>query len=80
MTKVKAGESVLILDRDVPVAELNPLSSGISGEDAYLKALVAKGLVQLGPNFGKKGKPRPIKTKKKVSLVDAVLQERREGW
>lgn len=78
LAKVRGGESVLILDRDVPVAEINPLSSSASAPNAHLQALAAKGLVRLGDaEVVKNWRPKPVKTKN--SVLDALLDERREG-
>lgn len=71
----------MILDRNVPVAEINPLNSRSVADDVRLKSLEARGIVKIGKNVGKrKWKPKPLKLKKPVSLVDAILEERREGW
>lgn len=78
--RVRHGESVLILDRNIPVARLQPLKSGSSKSDqAKLSELERRGMLKRGT-----GKlPRhffklpPLKFKK--SLVEAVLEERRES-
>lgn len=80
LKKVRHGESVLILDRNIPVARLEPLSPGSTAADeAQLlelerRALLKRGIGKLPKDFFKL--PR-LKFKK--SLVDAVLEERRES-
>jgi len=80
LKKVRQGESVLILDRNVPVARLEPLSPG-SGEadEAKLLDLERRGLLKRG--LGKLPKDfwtRPL-PKFKKSVVQAVLDERSEA-
>jgi antitoxin (DNA-binding transcriptional repressor) of toxin-antitoxin stability system len=77
--RVRAGESVLILDRDVPVARLEPV--GALDDDARLARLERAGLVRRGS-----GKlPRrileepPPALPEGVSVLEALLEERREG-
>lgn len=78
--KVRHGESVLILDRNVPVARLEPLPSGSDeAERAHWAELERRGLVRPP----KKKLPKDFWTRKlpkfKKSLVEAVLEERREA-
>lgn len=80
--KVRHGESILILDRNIPVARLEPLAPGSSdADDAKLAELERRGLLKRG-----RGKlPRDFfklpRLKFKKSLVQALLEERRkEQW
>lgn len=78
--KVRHGESVLILDRNVPVARLEPLPPGSEEEDeARLAALERRGLLKRGT--GKLSKDfftRPL-PKFKKSVIQALLEERNEA-
>jgi len=79
LDKVRAGESVLVLDRGVPVAELRAPSLS---DDERLARLVRKGVLR--PPKGKLpddffNRPMP-KLPPGVSIVDAVIAEREEGW
>lgn len=80
LKKVRAGESVLILDRNIPVARLEPLPPGSrEADEAKLLDLERRGLLKRGT--GKLPKDfwtRPL-PKFKKSLVEALLQERREA-
>ena len=42
---VKHGESILILDRDTPVARLEPIGSGAVGIRGHLASLVKRGSI-----------------------------------
>jgi prevent-host-death family protein len=80
LKKVKHGGSVLILDRNVPVARLEPLPRGSKeAEEAHWADLERRGLVRppkrkLPKDFWTR--PRP---KFKKSVVQALLEERREA-
>lgn len=76
--KVRAGESVLVLDRGLPVARLE--SPGIVPDDERVAALVRQGLARPATA------PPPVDllreelpAKRNVSLLEALLEERREG-
>jgi antitoxin (DNA-binding transcriptional repressor) of toxin-antitoxin stability system len=74
---VKHGETVLVLDGMVPVAELKPVTGKSSSEK--LVALERKGVLRLGS-----GKIPEIFFKKKLSgkparILDALLEEREKG-
>lgn len=82
--EVKAGETVLILDRGVPVARM--VSAAVEGPDdldGRLKRLERKGIVRRGSGSGKIARwlldEPPPKPRRGVSIVEALLEERREG-
>lgn len=73
LEKVKAGETVLILDRDTPVATLMPVSLP---DNASFLRLIKTGAIS--PGARKPGSlPQPVKSKE--SALKALLQERAEG-
>lgn len=83
LEQVREGETYLILDRGTPVARLEPVRGGESrdSDEARLADLEKRGLLRRG-----KGKiPReffetpPIKLPRNLSVLDALLEERREG-
>ena len=79
---LKGGGPVLIVDRGRPVARLEPVGSGDQVDDeGRLARLVRDGVVRPARNapiraLFTREPPRP---KIAVSVVDAVLAERREG-
>jgi prevent-host-death family protein len=80
LKRVRHGESVLILDRNVPVARLEPLSSGSEEADqAHWAELERRGLVRPP----KKKLPKDFWTrplpKFRKSVVQALLEEREEA-
>ena len=80
--KVKAGESILVTDRGVPVAVLEPVSEQIDW-DKRMARLERAGLVRRG-----KGRipleilrtPGPKVRGPGNPGVDAIIEERRSGW
>jgi prevent-host-death family protein len=79
---VRRGESVLITDRNVVVAELVPVSAEGAGSDERLSALIREGLVSPPKRKLKVAeflaRPRP-RLEAPASLVRAVLEDREES-
>ncbi len=79
---VKAGKSVLIFDRNVPVARLEPITPGSLPDDQRLLALERQGLIRRplksGSIAGVLKKMKRPKLRHGTGLVDAVLTERAE--
>lgn len=80
---VKHGESVLILDRSVPVARLEPVGhTSRLPKDEALAQLERRGVVRRGtgefpPGFLKDRPPKP--RKRGASIVHALRRDREEG-
>jgi prevent-host-death family protein len=79
---VRRGETVLITDRNVPVAQLAPLSAALRGDDeARLQSLERRGVIRRakirpGKDFLKRLPPVP---KVKGDVLAALLAEREES-
>jgi prevent-host-death family protein len=76
---LKNGSSVLIMNRGRPVARLEPVGGSDSDRDERLAPLIRAGLVRprrkpLTKEFLRRELPRV-----KGSVVDALIEERREG-
>ena len=79
--KVKAGEAILVTDRGVPVAVLEPISELVDWDDRMAR-LERAGLVRRGTGRIPVEILRTPGPKLRVpgdSLVDAVIEERRSG-
>ncbi|MGH7700609.1 MAG: type II toxin-antitoxin system Phd/YefM family antitoxin [Gemmatimonadales bacterium] len=82
LKKVRAGQSILILDRDEPVARLERVGPGDQGPgagDDRLNRLERAGLLRratrpLSIEALRAGAPRPT-----ASVVEALLEDRRRG-
>lgn len=81
--RVRHGETVLIFDRDEPVARLVPVADqGGEFQDDRLVALERGGLIRRGtvdPRSCASGW-QPVKPSKKVNILEALLQDRGEDW
>lgn len=80
LSKVKAGEEIVVTDRGKPIAKIVPLKRGEMEVPAYLLTLEKAGLVRIGTGKLPAGfwdMPRP-KDKKGLAL-NALLREREEG-
>ncbi len=79
---VRKGETVLITDRNLPVAQLVPITPATRADDeAWLRALERKGLVRRARKRGPSRlllKP-PVAMPPGVSVLEALLEERRRG-
>lgn len=79
---VKSGKSVLILDRDVPVARLVPVAAADLPDDVRLRVLERQGLIRRplkpGAPLAALKTPRP-RAKPGASAVAALLAERSEA-
>ncbi|HEX5436551.1 MAG TPA: type II toxin-antitoxin system prevent-host-death family antitoxin [Gemmatimonadaceae bacterium] len=80
--RVRSGHSVIITDRGIPVARLEPVT--VAGSDAYFRSLVERGLAtspKVPPTKTLLEELPPSPTLKRgTSLVQAVRDERDEGW
>lgn len=79
--RVRAGESVLITDRGIPVAVLEPAAGRVDLDDR-LARLERAGILRRGtgkPPLGLIRSRRPT-PKGGADIVAAVLDERRSGW
>ncbi len=79
----KAGKSVLILDRDVPVARLEPIAADTLPDDVRLQGLERQGLIRRPREAGSiwealRATPAP-RLKGGRSAVAALLAEREDG-
>lgn len=78
---VKAGETILIMDRNRPIAKIEPTVADDS-LDEYLKDMERSGLLRRGRLVDKNNDPflrPPIKLKDGASALQALLAEREES-
>jgi prevent-host-death family protein len=79
--RVRAGETILITDRGIPVARIEPVVRS-DDPDGRLDRLVRAGIVRpparrLPREILDTPPPRPLVD---VDVVEIVLEERRSGW
>jgi prevent-host-death family protein len=83
LRRVSAGTSITITDRGIPVARLLPPATQARGIPPRFLDLAERGLVKLperepGANWDH-DLPAAPRLERRVSAVDALLEERRSG-
>jgi len=81
LDQVKAGETIVILDRGVPVARIEPVTTRSDDDEGRLDRLERAGVIE------QRGGPVPawlldqplVKPRNGVSAVTLLLEERRSG-
>jgi antitoxin (DNA-binding transcriptional repressor) of toxin-antitoxin stability system len=78
---VRKGETVIITDRDQPVAQLSPLSAEQLDEGSQLAELERSGLVRRSRVSASRGflKKLPPMREKEADVLGALLADRDEG-
>jgi antitoxin (DNA-binding transcriptional repressor) of toxin-antitoxin stability system len=80
LKKVRAGQTVLILDRNEPIAVLERVTNKTLADDERLARLEQAGLIKRSKTSDPVGALSKTKAPKvKASLVQAVIDEREEG-
>jgi prevent-host-death family protein len=81
---VKGGETVIIMDRNVPVAKLEPIGPMAAGDsDGRLERLARQGLLTRGKGGGLSREffKLPLaKPRKGGDILKALLADREESW
>ena len=81
LKKVRAGQPLLVMDRDQPVARIERVQAGSASDDRIAR-LERAGLIRRGEgalDLSRLAGARPTRGRKGAGLVEAVLEERREG-
>lgn len=76
---VKRGETVLILERNRPIARIVPIEASQQGDDERLAELERLGVIRRAARPPRKTLPPPIRLPDGVSIVEALLEERDEA-
>jgi len=82
LDQVKNGESILVLDRNRPVAQIIPFQKAtVRGqEDGRLARLERKGLIRRGSGAAARSITKRPLVKVPGSVLKDLLEERRSGW
>jgi prevent-host-death family protein len=79
--RVRRGETVLICDRNRPVARLQPVGpgDGSGAESPWLAGLVRDGVVApAAQRLSVRSLPKPVRPARAVSIVEALHADREE--
>ena len=83
LDQVKNGESILVLDRNHPVAQIVPLQKAARdavGRDDRLARLERKGFIRRGRGGSGQWLTKRRLVKVPGSVLQDLLDERRSGW
>src|SRR5262245_18427443 len=80
LDQVKGGESVLITDRGIPVARIEPVRAP-DDPTGRMERLVRAGIIRPGSSTlsVEFGSGPTVKVRRNLSVVAALLEERRSG-
>jgi antitoxin (DNA-binding transcriptional repressor) of toxin-antitoxin stability system len=80
LDEVKACETIVILDRGVPIAKIEGVTN-LEDDEGRLARLIRTGVVRpsRGGSLDRILNQPPVKLKSGVSVLEALLEERREG-
>jgi prevent-host-death family protein len=79
LARVKRGETVLILERDRPIARIVPLGDTQLADDGRLADLERRGVLRRAPRGPLRKLPPPIDWPAEADLVAALLSEREDA-
>jgi prevent-host-death family protein len=78
LARVRKGETVIVYDRDTPIARIDPIA-GADQVPAMLLEAYRRGIVTPARIRDGKKIPPPMKVKEPLGLLEALLEERRTG-
>ena len=80
LKKVRAGETVLVMDRNTPIAQLTPVAAP-SKDAERIARLESKGILTppRGPRLTLEELERNVVVAPGADVLGALLEERREG-
>jgi prevent-host-death family protein len=79
LARVKRGESVLILERDRPIARIVPVAASERADDDRIAELERWGVVRRAPRGSLRKLPPPIAWPESASALDALLRDREDA-
>jgi prevent-host-death family protein len=79
LARVKRGETVLILERDRPIARIVPVEASDRADEERLADLERRGIIRRASRPPRKTLPPPIDWPEGDSLLDALLRDREDA-
>ena len=79
LARVRKGETIIVYDRDTPIARIDPIAPGAAEVPEWAREAERRGIlspprstdpVSLGP---------PVRVDPELSVLEALLEERRSG-
>ena len=79
LARVRKGETVIVYDRDTPIARIEPIAPAPGNWPEWIREAERRGIIT-PPRIRDGAKlPDPVKPRKPVGLLEALLEERRTG-
>jgi prevent-host-death family protein len=75
LARVRKGETVIVYDRNTPIARIESIAPAGEGVPEWVRDAERRGI--LAPP--KAHRPPPVKIDRRLSLLEALLEERRSG-
>ena len=79
LARVRRGETVIVYDRDTPIARIDPIAPAPKNIPEWVLEAERRGIATPPKIRDGARLPEPMKPKKPVGLLEALLEERRTG-
>jgi antitoxin (DNA-binding transcriptional repressor) of toxin-antitoxin stability system len=79
LVRVRNGETIIVYDRDTPIARIEPIAAAPSDIPEWVREAYRRGVATPPRNRDGGRLPDPVKPRKPVGLLEALLEERRSG-
>ena len=79
LARVRKGETVIVFDRDTPIARIEPITPADETRPEWVREAVRRGVLTPPRVRDHAPLPPPVKIDPKFSLLEALLEERRSG-
>ncbi len=79
LARVRKGETVIVYDRDTPIARIEPIPPAGEGVPKWVREAERRGILTPPKVRDRAPLPPPIKIDPKFSVLEALLEERRSG-
>jgi antitoxin (DNA-binding transcriptional repressor) of toxin-antitoxin stability system len=79
LARVRKGETVIVYDRDTPIARIEPIAPADGGVPDWVRDAERRGILS-PPKVRRPARlPPPVKIDRRFSVLEALLEERRSG-
>jgi antitoxin (DNA-binding transcriptional repressor) of toxin-antitoxin stability system len=79
LTRVRGGETVIVYDRDTPIARIEPVAPASEAEPDWLREAYRRGILTPPKTRGRARLPPPVRIDPGFNVREALLEERRSG-
>jgi antitoxin (DNA-binding transcriptional repressor) of toxin-antitoxin stability system len=79
LARVRKGETVIVYDRDTPIARIEPIPPSDENLPEWVREAERRGILSPPKKTGPIVLGPPIKIDPKFSILEALLEDRRNG-